>query len=367
VAAVAPASFERVEPRSVDATRDLYERHSRRILGYCVSLLGSREDAEDAVQTTFMNAQRALRRGVVPEHELAWLFKIARNVCNNRRMAVWRRGRVESVRDLDTLQDAVASPEHDPSVSVEDLTRALSSIPARQRRALMLREWQGLSYAEIGTELGVSVAAVETLIFRARKSVAEGLERSETTRLAGLLTTALSVVRWLVKGGSAPLKIAAATATAVTVAIVPAAGIQQATSQAVVPSDPSAAGVAPRTAPAVRHTAKKSALAPVSAPAAVGRRPAPPAVAQAGEPAATSRASGTGGNNTEAPLLPKVPDPVGALPKVPVPVPSVPLPPVELPPVGIPDVQVPPLQLPKIEPPGVEAKLPPLPPLPRLP
>ena len=59
----------------------LYERHSKRILGFCVRRLATREEAEDAVQTTFLHALRALQRGVVPVSETAWLFKIAENVC----------------------------------------------------------------------------------------------------------------------------------------------------------------------------------------------------------------------------------------------------------------------------------------------
>ena len=81
-----------------DAAADLYARHSARIFGYCLGLLRNREEAEDAVQTTFLNAYRGLRRGIEPEFEAAWLFKIAQNVCRTRRESSWRRGRVETVR-----------------------------------------------------------------------------------------------------------------------------------------------------------------------------------------------------------------------------------------------------------------------------
>ena len=50
-------------------------------------------------------------------------------------------------------------------------------MPEQQRRAILLREWQGLSYREVAKELDVSQAAVETLIFRARRSLAAGLEQ----------------------------------------------------------------------------------------------------------------------------------------------------------------------------------------------
>ena len=160
------------------ATEGLYERHAGKILSYCLHQLGSREEAEDAVQTTFMNAFRALGRGVVPEAESAWLFKIAENVCLSRRRSSWRRGRIESPSDFDVIEEVVPGPsrQRDELIGIED---ALASMPEQQRRAILLREWQGLSYREISEELELSQSAVETLIFRARRSLAQGLEQPD--------------------------------------------------------------------------------------------------------------------------------------------------------------------------------------------
>jgi RNA polymerase sigma factor (sigma-70 family) len=159
-----------------DATRALYERYSRQILNYCVHQLNSREEAEDAVQTTFMNAFRGLKRGIVPEAEQAWLFKIAENVCLSRRRSSWRRGKVESPNDFEMLQEIVPSKHGNRADELIGLEEALEGMPENQRRAILLREWQGLSYREIADELELSQAAVETLIFRARRSLAAGLE-----------------------------------------------------------------------------------------------------------------------------------------------------------------------------------------------
>jgi RNA polymerase sigma-70 factor (ECF subfamily) len=171
----------RVEPSTppgADATRELFERFSSQIYGYCLHQLGSREEAEDAVQTTFMNVYRGLQRGIVPRVEGAWLFKIAQNVCLSRRRSTRRRGRVEAPNNFEVLQDVVPARER----STDELIRlndALQGMPEAQRRAILLREWQGLSYREIAERIGISQAAVETLIFRARRSLAAGLEKTD--------------------------------------------------------------------------------------------------------------------------------------------------------------------------------------------
>ena len=156
-------------------TTELYERFAPRLFGFCLQRLGSREEAEDAVQTTFLNAFRGLSRGVVPASESAWLFKIAENVCLSRHRASFRRRRLEAPGDLSVVEETVPAPQRadDELIPLED---ALAEMPETQRRALLLREWQGLSYREIAAELEVSQSAVETLIFRARRGLARRLE-----------------------------------------------------------------------------------------------------------------------------------------------------------------------------------------------
>lgn len=204
-----------------DATRELYERYARQIYNYCVHQLNSREEAEDAVQTTFMNAFRGLKRGIVPEAEQAWLFKIAENVCLSRRRSSWRRGRVESPNDFEVLQEIVPSQHNRRADELIGLEDALEAMPENQRRAILLREWQGLSYREIAAELELSQAAVETLIFRARRSLAQGLEAppepkkksrlrrtGQSLNLGGLLAGLKS----LLSGGAAVKAVAVAVA-----------------------------------------------------------------------------------------------------------------------------------------------------------
>jgi RNA polymerase sigma factor (sigma-70 family) len=218
---------ERPVAPGVNAAAELYERYSEQILGYCQHQLGSREEAEDAVQTTFMNALRGLQRGIVPELESAWLFKIAHNVCLSRHRSSWRRGKVESPNNFEVLQEVVAGPDHaaDELIRLQDV---LEGMPENQRRAILLREWQGLTYKEISTELGLTQGAVETLIFRARRALAQGLEQDADTwkrrlRRGADVGGVFACVKALLGGGGAAAVKITATALAVATTAVAAA------------------------------------------------------------------------------------------------------------------------------------------------
>jgi RNA polymerase sigma factor (sigma-70 family) len=211
--------IERPVAPGADAAGALYERYSAQIHAYCLRQLGSREEAEDAVQTTFMNAFRGLSRGIVPELESAWLFKIAHNVCLSRRRSSWRRGKVEAPNNFEVLQEIVPGREQvaDELIRLQDV---LEQMPETQRRAILLREWQGLTYREISDELGLSQAAVETLIFRARRALAQGLEQDadnwkKRLRRGTDFGAAIACIKTLLGGGGAAAVKVAATALAV--------------------------------------------------------------------------------------------------------------------------------------------------------
>ncbi len=227
-----------------DATRDLYERYARQIYAYCHHQLGNREEAEDATQSTFLNAFRGFKRGVDPEFESAWLYKIAQNVCLTRQRSSSRRRRVESPGDLDAIQDILPSNEVD-SDELIGLPEALQNLPKQQQRALLLREWQGLSYKEIAEELDLTQAAVETLLFRARRSLAAGLSddsaksKSVVSKLrAGTdAGSALALLKTLLSFGGA--KAAATVATVAATSVVAATPTaRHAVEHAVAPAKP---------------------------------------------------------------------------------------------------------------------------------
>jgi RNA polymerase sigma-70 factor (ECF subfamily) len=173
------------------ATRDaeaclthLYGAYRNPVYRYCRGLLRSHDEADDAVQATFLRAFTALRRGVTPELEAAWLFKIAHNVCLSRRLLEARRARVETIRDFELLQETVAAPEPPDTEELTGLDAALAEMPAHLRQVILLREWQGLSYGEIAEVLQLSRATVETRIFRARRWLARALQPEPEEELA---------------------------------------------------------------------------------------------------------------------------------------------------------------------------------------
>jgi RNA polymerase sigma-70 factor, ECF subfamily len=160
-------------PRSDRAFERMYRRHVGDVYRYALAVMRNPADAEDVTQTTFLNAYRAfVEKGDRPEKPQNWLIAIAHNVCRQRfRQSARRPAEVAFQDDIaDTLVD-------ESSPSGEDIRRALGHLAFNQRAALVMRELEGRSYAEI---LDLSTSAVETLIFRARRALREQLEGSLT-------------------------------------------------------------------------------------------------------------------------------------------------------------------------------------------
>jgi RNA polymerase sigma-70 factor, ECF subfamily len=166
----------------LERASELFARHSAGVYRYCLRRLGSREEAEDALQVTYLNAWRSLKGGFQPDQHRPWLYQIAANVCSTSLRTKLGRKQVE-LRDPADL-DSIVAQSRAGAEELVGLSEALRELPARQRRALVLRHWQGLTYGEIAADLAVSVAAVETLLFRGRKRVAAALSNAEWRKAA---------------------------------------------------------------------------------------------------------------------------------------------------------------------------------------
>ena len=354
----------------------LYERQYPVVLRFCRSKLRCPEDAEDAAQTTFFYALGSLRRGTVPTTETAWLLTIARNVCLNRWDAARRRSRVEVARDPHVLQE-VAQVHEDGGGELIGLQDALGRLTEHQRRAILLREWHGLSYAEIATELGLTEGAVETLLFRARRSLARELRGGRSLRDLGSLFGGIKSLL----GGAGALKVAVGVAAVVAIGVtaVPQVGRTHArpARPAVDPvGQPSPVRVARSTRSgrveattlSARRVARpiraaqtpSGAVAPASAVGpgapnpAVPPKAAPPAQTPAAPVTATGAADPAAAEPTPpSPSVSVPPPPSGEAPSLPVTSPPLPL----APPVAVPSIPA----VPTVAPPTVTVPLPQLP------
>lgn len=140
---------------------ELLERHEREIFAYALRLTGSRHDADDLYQETFLAAFRAWpphRR----DNERAWLYRIATNKAIDR--ARGRRPTV-SVEDL-----RLAAPDRD-GVTLLDLSTAIRELPTGQRAAFVLHTVEGRPYREIAATLACTEEAARTRVADAMKKV----------------------------------------------------------------------------------------------------------------------------------------------------------------------------------------------------
>ena len=156
--------------------------HRRALHVHCYRMLGSLDDADDALQETFLRAWRAIDRFEPRASLSTWLHAIATNVCLRMLEQRSRRAAHEEVgRDLQPYPDALleepaAQAELRESVGLAYIA-ALQFLPPRQRVVLLLRDVLGWSAAETAQTLGDSVAAVNSALQRARERLKR--ERAE--------------------------------------------------------------------------------------------------------------------------------------------------------------------------------------------
>jgi RNA polymerase sigma-70 factor (ECF subfamily) len=152
----------------------LADRHRAWLVRVCAGLLRDRHLAEDVAQETLVKAYRQIDEGNPPDRLRPWLRVVARHACIDER----RRHRPEPTASLPehctTLNDDAADGLDVP------MATAWNQLGARHREVLRRRELQGFSYAEIAAAMGITLGAVETLLFRARAAL-----RREYARAGG--------------------------------------------------------------------------------------------------------------------------------------------------------------------------------------
>ncbi len=144
-----------------------YDRHHRAILTFCRHVLGDPEEAQDAVQHTFLAAYNDLIGTEKPIQLRAWLFAIARNRC----YSMLRARREQPAVDLaEPASEGVATVVQRRQ-DVRDLVLDVQRLPEHQRVALVLAELDQLSHEEIADVLSIPRGKVKALVFQARESL----------------------------------------------------------------------------------------------------------------------------------------------------------------------------------------------------
>jgi RNA polymerase sigma factor (sigma-70 family) len=160
-----------------DAFRAIHDRYHERLLAYVRHMLRGSSEAEDVVQDVFMRAYGALRSGDRDIAVRPWLYRVAHNRC----IDYVRRAPATPLQPDELLPggtDPVAEAER--REELQRLVADLHNLPEQQRSALIIRELEGLSYADLAATIGVTVPAVKSLLVRARSGLADAAEARET-------------------------------------------------------------------------------------------------------------------------------------------------------------------------------------------
>ena len=155
----------------------VFERYGPGILSFCRHMLGSQEEAEDALQHTFAAAYDDLRRNAGREIRLKpWLFTIARNRC----LSMLRARRDDVHVEREPVAAGLAE-QVEQRAEFRALVRDIGQLPDEQRAALLLAEVADLPHVEIAEVLDCEVPRVKALVFRARNSLIERRAARETS------------------------------------------------------------------------------------------------------------------------------------------------------------------------------------------
>jgi RNA polymerase sigma-70 factor (ECF subfamily) len=158
----------------------LVRRYQDRVHRFILRMVGSSDEAMDLTQDTFIKAWQALP-GWRPEAQFhTWLFRIASNTAMD---ALRRRRTVEWIALDDRFDQPADTPDPQAQLQSKQRLRALDAairdLPAEQREAILLREVEYLSYAEIAAVTGVNEGTVKSRLARARTALSEQFKRSD--------------------------------------------------------------------------------------------------------------------------------------------------------------------------------------------
>lgn len=161
----------RVQPESF---AKLVERYQNRMFNYAYRMTGSREDAQDLAQETFIRVYTHLESFRTEERFSPWIYRIATNLCLNH---IKRRKRAATALPRLFFPEELESPEGHLEETEERqvLQGAILKLPDHYRAVILLRHVEELSYDEIAHALGMPLGTVKTRLFRARELLQDHL------------------------------------------------------------------------------------------------------------------------------------------------------------------------------------------------
>jgi RNA polymerase sigma factor (sigma-70 family) len=177
-----------VREGSEEAFEALYRRYRPRIVSFVRSMCGDHARAEDIAQEAFMSALRGLRSSDKEIVFRPWLYEIARNACIDHMRRAGRSTEVSidsddfSPQEEGRVSQSVTGTDAEVARRKElaSLQMAFGDLPESQHQILVMRELEGLSYDRIGSRMGLTRGAVESMLFRARRTVKDGFEDIDT-------------------------------------------------------------------------------------------------------------------------------------------------------------------------------------------
>jgi len=155
------------------AAATLVRRHQRAVFGVCLRMLGRREDAEDVAQEVFLRLFRYLDRWDPSRPLRPWLMTITANRC---RTALARRLKRKVLLPGDLNPPDLSTPPADAALA-EEVQRAVDDLRDDHRAAFVLFHYEELSLQEVADALSRPEGTVKTWLHRARKQLAETLDR----------------------------------------------------------------------------------------------------------------------------------------------------------------------------------------------
>ena len=150
----------------------------RRFYSIAYGILGRREDAEDAVESAFLEAYRNIDRFQSNSSLYSWLYRILVNKCYHiTRQPAFKYE--ERAQKIDIEDAAGPRPSLDPTANLDNafLRRELSSLPKEYYETIILRVFEDMSYREIAQTLGINEGTVMSRLYRARAILQKKLKR----------------------------------------------------------------------------------------------------------------------------------------------------------------------------------------------